>query len=245
MNNHNYIMDGGQSIGDRMRILMMRHGMKQAMLAGRLNVSQSAISQVLSGKNQPSAEMLTALSREFNVNCNWLMLGEGGMYKEESAGGGTPKVVTVNPDGRPNIVLVPVKAQAGYALERLSPEYLRELPAFNLPFTQLKRGEYRAFEIDGDSMEPTLVQNDVVVCSPVENPRHVRDRQLYVFVLEGDVLVKRVLKDRSRPEVLILQSDNDFYPPYEYGLEEIKEIWKVEARVTFDLPAPTPKNPRM
>ncbi len=236
-------MEHIQSIGDRMRILLHKHRMTQSELAQKIGVSQSAISQMISGKNQPSSELLTSIAREFNLNCNWLMMGEGTMYKSDF-GAGAPKVVTVGLDGRPNILLVPVKAQAGYALERLQADYLSELPAFHLPLPRLRQGEYRAFEVDGDSMEPTLVQNDVVVCSALEDSRWVRDRALYVFVLENDVLIKRALKDRSRPDTIILMSDNEFYPPYEYTLPEIKEVWRVEARVTFDLPAPPVKTPR-
>lgn len=236
-------MEHVQNIGDRMRILLHKKRMTQSELAQKIGVSQSAISQMISGKNQPSFELITAISRELDVNCNWLMMGEGPMYKSDS-GGGAPKVVSVDADGRPNILLVPAKAQAGYALERLQTGYLSKLPAFHLPLPRLKQGEYRAFEVDGDSMEPTLVQNDVVVCSALDDPRWVRDRFLYVFVLESDVLVKRALKDRARPETLTLVSDNENFLPNECSISEIKEMWRVEARVTFDLPTPPAKPPR-
>lgn len=230
------IRESASTIGERIRLLLFRHDMTQAGLAQKVGVSQSAISQMISGKNHPSSDLIAAISREFDVNINWLLLGEGAMYKSEMGGG--LKAVTVDSAGRPNIVLVPVKAQAGYALERLQPEYLSELPAFQLPLARLRQGEYRAFEIDGDSMEPTLMPGDVVVCSALEDPRWVRDRALYVFVLDDDVLVKRAFKNHSRPDRLTLVSDNEYYPPYEFAYAELREVWRVEARITFDLPTP-------
>ncbi len=48
---------------------------------------------------------------------------------------------------------MPVKAAAGYLAGYADPEFLDELKTFTLPM--LAPGNYRAFEIVGDSMLPT------------------------------------------------------------------------------------------
>src|SRR5215510_3735765 len=55
--------------------------------------------------------------------------------------------------GRPDIPFVPVKAAAGYLAGYADPEFVDELNTFTLPM--LAPGNYRAFEIVGDSMLPT------------------------------------------------------------------------------------------
>lgn len=59
-------------------------------------------------------------------------------------------VTTVDKTGRDNIVLVPIKAQAGYLQGAQQPEYIEHLPTFWLP--GLNHGTYRAFEVSGYSM---------------------------------------------------------------------------------------------
>src|SRR5208282_4379960 len=55
--------------------------------------------------------------------------------------------------GSAEIQMVPVKAAAGYLAGYADPDFLDELNTFTLPM--LAPGNYRAFEIVGDSMLPT------------------------------------------------------------------------------------------
>ena len=68
--------------------------------------------------------------------------------------------------GRPDIPFVPVKAAAGYLNGYADPEYIDELNTFTLPM--LSGGNYRAFEIMGDSMLPTP-SGSVIVGEKVDN----------------------------------------------------------------------------
>lgn len=68
--------------------------------------------------------------------------------------------------GRADIPFVAVKAAAGYLTGYADPEFIDELNTFTLPM--LSGGEYRAFEIAGDSMMPTP-SGSVVVGEKVES----------------------------------------------------------------------------
>jgi transcriptional regulator with XRE-family HTH domain len=150
------------------------------------------------------------------------------------------RLLTVTVDSRndPAIALVPVKAQAGYARHRVEPVFMQELPVLQLPDNRFRFGTYRAFEINGDSMEPTLFGTDVVVCRYVEDWRWLRDHELYVVVLKEDVLVKRVRNRIQHQQRVDLMSDNQFYPVFTVPVTEIVEVWQVSARLTTHLPAP-------
>ena len=60
---------------------------------------------------------------------------------------------TVDKNNVENIELVPVKARAGYTSGYADPDFIKVLPAFNLPFLDRNR-KYRTFQISGDSMPP-------------------------------------------------------------------------------------------
>ena len=128
-------------------------------------------------------------------------------------------------------MLVPERAMAGYALEHQDREFLDNLQRFSIPGLD---GELLAFEINGDSMLPTITNGDVVVCEPVERGTPLRDNHVYVIVTDT-VVAKRIQQVREGNEVarLRLISDNDdVYKPYDVELEEVRQILKVKCRLT-------------
>jgi len=53
--------------------------LKQKEIAQRLNISSPSYSELESGKYKPNFELISNLSREFNVNLYYLIHGEGDM----------------------------------------------------------------------------------------------------------------------------------------------------------------------
>src|SRR5688572_963548 len=93
--------------------------------------------------------------------------------------------------GRTDIPFVPVKAAAGYLAGYADPEFIDELNTFTLPM--LSGGDYRAFEIVGDSMMPTP-SGSVIVGEKVQNMDEIKTNNTYVVVSKTDGIVyKRIL----------------------------------------------------
>lgn len=141
---------------------------------------------------------------------------------------GPPKVITVDTQGNENIVMVPVKARAGYLNGYSDPKFIKKLPAYRLP--GMNNGTFRIFEVEGHSMVRTFYPGDLVIASYVEQLRDVRDDRVYVVVTKTDgVVIKRVLNRVEKDGKLILKSDNykdrDMYPPIICDPEDILEIW--------------------
>lgn len=57
-------------------------GIKKAEFARRLNLSQPFISELCSGKNNPSDRTISDICREFNISEVWLRTGEGEPHME-------------------------------------------------------------------------------------------------------------------------------------------------------------------
>ena len=66
------------------------------------------------------------------------------------------------------IVYVPISAQAGYSKRYKEPIYLNTLETAYLPGTRYRGEKYRIFEVDGDSMIPTLKDGQKVIAALVD-----------------------------------------------------------------------------
>ena len=132
--------------------------------------------------------------------------------------------ILVDSHDEERIAYVDIKAQAGYALQCTDPMYIKQLPSFSLPFGRFNRGTYRAYEVEGDSMNETLDEGDVLICSPIEPEywKNIKNGYIYVVIFDSQCLVKRVLKEG---DVLTLLSDNETYAPQQVHLNEVKELW--------------------
>src|SRR6185369_10622845 len=100
------------------------------------------------------------------------------------------------------IHFVPVKAAAGYLAGYADSEFIDELNTFTLPM--LSGGNYRAFEIIGDSMMPTP-SGSIIVGEKVEDTEDVKNNQPYIVVSRNEGIVyKRIVKSNKTKNKLTL-----------------------------------------
>lgn len=132
--------------------------------------------------------------------------------------------------GRPDIPFVPMKAAAGYLNGYADPEYIDELNTFTLPM--LSGGNYRAFEIVGDSMLPTP-SGSIIVGEKVESIEDVKNSNTYVIVSKSEGIVyKRIEKNNRTKNRLTLVSDNPAYHPYNISEEDVLEMWQASVVIS-------------
>ena len=127
---------------------------------------------------------------------------------------------------RPEIAFVPLKAAAGYLNGYGDPEFIDELNTFTLPM--LTGGNYRAFEIIGDSMLPTP-SGSVIVGEKVDDLESLKNNTACILVSKNEGIVyKRVQKNGRLKIKLTLISDNPTYHPYTVNAEEVVEMWQAQ-----------------
>ncbi len=132
--------------------------------------------------------------------------------------------------GRPDIPFVPVKAAAGYLAGFEDPEFIDELNTFTLPM--LTGGNYRAFEIVGDSMLPTP-SGSVIVGEKLENLDDVKNNVACIVISRNEGIVyKRVQKNGRQKNKLTLVSDNPVFHPYTVNAEEVLEMWQAQVVIS-------------
>jgi len=145
--------------------------------------------------------------------------------------------ISVDNEGKENIEMVPVKAQAGYTSSYGDLDFIASLPKFKLPFLPENK-TYRTFQVEGDSMLP-IQQGSWVTCSYQENWLQVKDGKAYIVVTKDDGIVFKILYNRLKENKFLLVSSNRNYSPYEIPVSQIIEIWQFETVNSFDLPGNT------
>jgi len=223
-------------LSTNLKYLRAGRKLSQQELAELLDVGRTAIANYESGIANPGHKTLLELVKIFDVSLDELLYNNLS-EKTDKKPNYQPVVVTVDPAGQENIVLVNTKAAAGYPTRHLEPEYYKELPAFQLPGADYRNGTFRCFEVEGDSMNDTLQSGDFVIGRFCDN--HYKDIQegyVHVVVTGDQVLVKRVLNRAEKDGKLLLLSDNEIYPPLETELDEVKEIWRVKSKLSTYLP---------
>lgn len=66
-----------ETVADRIKLIRKAHHLSQVEFAGILGISQTHISKVESGKDNPSNKILASICSEFEVNIEWLKEGVG------------------------------------------------------------------------------------------------------------------------------------------------------------------------
>jgi transcriptional regulator with XRE-family HTH domain len=142
--------------------------------------------------------------------------------------------ISVDNEGKENIEMVPVKAQAGYTASYGDLDFISSLPKFNLPFLE-KEKTYRCFQIQGDSMLP-MQEGSWVTCSYMQNWKDIKDGTPCILVTKDEGIVFKLVYNRiDERKTLQLVSSNREYKPYEIGIDTIAEIWKYETYNGFEV----------
>lgn len=138
------------------------------------------------------------------------------------------------------VPLVGIKAQAGYVKGYEQTDYLDTLEKYSLPPGVNPTGAvWSYFEVDGESMEPTLYAGDIILASmlPHEDWHDIRNFNVYIILTAEQLLVKRVYRLNDYEWVLI--SDNEeVAPQVRIGVGDIKQVWTFRRHIRSRVPQP-------
>ncbi len=214
-----------------------------------IDTHPQCISDVMTGKREANADLISKLVEIFEINANYIFTGKGEPFMDQTDEVSVPEkspepIITVVTDanGSERIVFVPYAAQAGYPNQFHDPVYMQNLPTFNLPDVRFQTGTHRCFEVSGDSMEPTIFAGEQVVCSFVEQDNwynSIKSNYVYVIVSQSGIIIKRVVNNISTDQELLIRSDNSFYDAFTIPVEDVKEVWLVTHKISPFMPSPS------
>ncbi|MEJ7627040.1 MAG: LexA family transcriptional regulator [Ferruginibacter sp.] len=210
--------------GLNLKYLRKLRGWTQEEFANKLNIKRSLIGAYEEERADPRLEVLEIISEMFKLSLDELLLKDlsntGNSYWMKRR---QQKMATAD---RNVIHFVPVKAAAGYLAGYADSEFIDELNTFTLPM--LSGGNYRAFEIIGDSMMPTP-SGSIIVGEKVNSLEDVKSNAACIVVSKNEGIVyKRIVKNNRAKNKVSLVSDNPAYQPYQVNSDDIAEIWMAQ-----------------
>lgn len=214
--------------GKNLRYLRRLRGWTQEEFASKLKIKRSLLGAYEEERAEPRIEVLEAIGSIFKLSLDELLLKDLGDTKNTFIA--KRRASKLANTGSAEIQFVPVKAAAGYLAGYADPEFVDELNTFTLPM--LAPGNYRAFEIIGDSMLPTP-SGSVIVGEKVESLEHVKSSSTYIVISKQEGIVyKRVLKNGRAKSKITLVSDNPSYQPYQVEADDVLELWQAQMVIT-------------
>lgn len=209
--------------GKNLKYLRRLRGWTQEEFANRLHIKRSLLGAYEEERADPRIDVLEIAGDIFKLTLDELLLKDLSDSKGNYLAKRRAQKMAA---GTNEIQFVPVKAAAGYLAGYADPEFIDELNTFTLPM--LAPGQYRAFEIVGDSMLPTP-SGSVIVGEKVENLDDIKTNQTYIVVSRNEGIVyKRVMKNAKLKNKMTMISDNTAYQPYNVSMEDIMEVWKAQ-----------------
>ena len=211
--------------GQNLKYLRKLRGWTQEEFAIKLGIKRSLIGAYEEERADPRLEVLEIVADIFKLSLDELFLKDlsntGNSYLAKRR---QQKMMTAD---RNIIHFVPVKAAAGYLAGYADSEFIDELNTFTLPM--LAGGNYRAFEIIGDSMMPTP-SGSIIVGEKVDGgSEDIKNNQAYIVVSRNEGIVyKRIEKNNRAKNKLTLISDNPQYQPYQVNAEDVVELWQAQ-----------------
>ncbi|CDT71839.1 S24 family peptidase [Vibrio sp. 10N.237.312.C02] len=198
-----------ESVHNRIERLM--NGRVGRECAQDWDVPHSTLVTLLHRRSDPKLSMLLKIANAEDVTIDWLATG-----KDSSA---QFVEVPVRKDNVVEVVQYNFQASAGAGCLVVS-----ENPVARFEFSKewlIRQGlngkELTIVPVRGDSMEPTLMDEDLMLVEVVKDPKQARDG-VCVFRIDDEVLVKRVQYDFASGGYHVT-SDNTAYKPFFIGEE--------------------------
>ena len=210
-----------------LKYLRKLRGWTQEEFAQKLSIKRSLLGAYEEERAEPRIDVLEVVCDIFKLTLDDLLRKD---LTENKSNYLAKRRAMKLAAGRSDIPFVPIKAAAGYLAGYGDPEFIDELNTFTLPM--LAGGNYRAFEIVGDSMLPTP-SGSVIVGEKVENLEEVKNNTACIVISRNEGIVyKRIQKNGRTKSKVTLVSDNPVFHPYAINTEEILELWQAQVVIS-------------
>lgn len=213
------------TVGERIEERLNKLGMSQSELARRVGIKQPTIHALIRGNNTGSKH-LHRIAAELETSPAWLV----GESEDDSPVTFAPSALEALTE-KLDLAIVP-ELEIGYSMGAGATIFEQYEQKGVVPFQRawlrsMMRGSISDLFVargEGDSMQPTILDGDIVLIDTAQ--KDIRQQDRIWAVAYGDLgMVKRV---RRRPNgSYLLLSDNATVPPVECADEEMYVIGRV------------------
>jgi len=189
--------------GKRLKMLREEKGLTQKDLAEKLSLTPKAISFYELGSREPSGDALIRMAHILGTTTDYLLGNSTTKEADQKVGRG----VRIPVLGRV-VAGIPIEAvEEILDYEEITPELAAS-------------GEFFALKIRGHSMEPRMMEGDVVI---VRRQDDVESGDIAIVLVNGnEATVKRVKKQEDG--ITLIANNISVYEPHYYSNKEIEEL---------------------
>ncbi len=227
-------MEPIQTIGNRIKILRKELRLTQEAFGERIYREKSIISKIENDEVELSSSIRLAICSVFGIREEWILTGEGAMKQEgASIKEAEPKnnpTQPDQPDSPAEFVTIPRFSDRISAGGGLVPTNEIDIKVAFRKDWIMRKGDpakMSLIKVSGDSMEPTLLPDDLVLINHGHN--HLDPQGgIYAIALDDSILIKRLQVVYPSGLVRVL-SDN-----VRYGFAELpQDQVKINGRVIW------------
>ena len=178
--------------------------MTQKELGEKIGVKHNTVSGYENGTNEPEQDILFKIAAALDVSINDL-------FPETRSD-------TTNIRRRKKGVRIPV---LGYVVAGIPIEAIEDIIDYEEIDEELARtGDFFALQVRGESMEPVLYEDDVVI---VRKQPTADTGDIAIVLLNGEEATIKKIK-RERDGVMLIGYNTSVYEPHFYSNEEIENL---------------------
>lgn len=217
-------------LSENLRYMRAQLKCSQQKIADDILITRGRYAKYEESESEPPIEILLKISRYFHVSIDLLVSVDLRRFPlNELLQLPDNRIllpITVDSTGENKIEIIPHKAKMGYLNGYNDPEYIENLQHISLPF--LRNGKFRAFPVEGDSMPP-FKDGNFIVGQYVEKIQEMKIGKTFLLVTRGGFVYKRLAG--MEKNIILVQSDNAFFEPYEIQTSELLEVWEYECSI--------------
>ena len=237
-------------IGKNIKKIRSVKKISQNAFSELFKLSRTAVGSYEEGRAEPKIETIIQIANHFGLSIDLLLTKEltvNDLYRFDIFDIEKKSEKGVLPAPQENLIpFISLKKRKEYCKQKGSASFVSSLPTISFPVHV--NISLRAFEHEGDEM---MFQGlgihpyDILVCTPIQKEKllQLEKNEIYIFVLESNIIVQRVEADNK--EVYLLSSDNIYYPKKEIKYSEVKELYKLIGVFSTEVAKPTILNNRL
>lgn len=217
---------------ERLKEIRLKFNKTQNEMAEIIGISRSTYTGIEKGKATLTERNKMLIIDKLNINPIWFETGKGEMLKSNFTQSDVRNVDTQTMNWI-QIPFIPVHARATFA-ETFETE-IHELSSITIPrLPGINYENGKVFEVDGDSMDPTLITGEQVFCEYVDPAdwKYITGPVVIAFG-NNPIVVKRIKENNLANGELTLWSDNEMGGKLTLHTEQdqIRRMYKVRYTV--------------
>ena len=225
------------SVKQRLKLVLRELHVKESDFCKSLNVSPGFISGMRKSMQPDKIKSIAILYPQ--INTAWLLTGEGEMLREITEAKPLGTAVSSN-DLATELPYIPVAATASFVdtfydyPDNYTPDTYPVIPRNG---EKLSAEEYAVFEVEGESMLPSLRPGSLILAKRIPEQKWDHDAAGVVVVVYGkSIVIKRVKDNRLfGTNTLTLTSDNARFGDLPLTRPEIRAIYRAKRIISSEI----------